>query len=211
MTYPNAYCVKCGTHTDTLQKHTVTLQNQARALRGVCPDCASDVYKILPKGRDFGAKVKMTEGERQRYPDAFCVKCQEHTPTLNPHTVILDNQSRAVTGSCKCCGTEVYRIIGNVKDGRAAGQPMSARNLRAAAASAPLADDVKIRDVHKVHDGPSRVLRPRFAFDAKAGDARRVPITRRVESPRAPSSLSYLFAAGVIVSIVAGFVLIAVF
>ncbi len=116
MSYPNAYCVKCGSHTDTLQKHTVVLQNNARALKGVCPTCETQVYKILPKGKDFGIKVPMTSEEKKKYPDAFCVKCKEHTPTKNAHTVVFDNNSRAVNGSCGKCGSEVYRILGS-KDG----------------------------------------------------------------------------------------------
>jgi hypothetical protein len=116
MSYPNAYCVKCGTHTDTLQKHTVVLQNNARALKGVCPTCETQVYKILPKGKDFGTKVPMTAEEKKKYPDAYCVKCKEHTPTKNAHTVVFDNMSRAVNGSCGKCGSEVYRILGS-KDG----------------------------------------------------------------------------------------------
>jgi len=112
MSYPNAYCVKCGAHTDTLKKHTVLLQNNARALKGVCPACATEVYKILPKGRSFGAtRVPLTEEQQKKYPDAFCVRCQEHTPTANAHTVIFENMSRAVTGSCEKCGAEVYRIL----------------------------------------------------------------------------------------------------
>jgi len=109
--YPNAYCVKCGTHTDTLQKHTVLLQNNARALRGVCASCSSEVYKILPKGVKFKAVEVTTAEEKKKYPDAYCVKCQEQTPTNHKHTVILENNSRAVTGNCKACGSDVYRIL----------------------------------------------------------------------------------------------------
>jgi hypothetical protein len=116
MSYPNAYCVKCGTHTDTLQKHTVVLQNNARALKGVCPTCETQVYKILPKGKDFGTRVPLTAEEKKKYPDAYCVKCKDHTPTRNAHTVVFDNMSRAVNGSCGKCGSEVYRILGS-KDG----------------------------------------------------------------------------------------------
>lgn len=47
--YPNAYCVKCGSHTNTLKKHTVILQSNARALHGTCPDCGSEVFKFLSK------------------------------------------------------------------------------------------------------------------------------------------------------------------
>jgi NAD-dependent SIR2 family protein deacetylase len=111
MSYPNAYCVKCGQHTDTQQKHTVLLQNNARALKGVCPSCATEVYKILPKGIEFAGKAKLTEEDVRKYPDAFCVKCGEHTPTKNAHTVIMGNASRAVNGNCGKCGSEVYRIL----------------------------------------------------------------------------------------------------
>lgn len=111
--YPNAYCVKCGAHTDTLKKHTVVLTNNSRALKGVCASCESEVYKILPKIRAAHAtRAPLTAEERKKYPDAYCVKCQAHTPTTNAHTVMLENASRAVTGSCQSCGSDVYRILG---------------------------------------------------------------------------------------------------
>lgn len=111
--YPNAYCVKCGTHTDTLKKHTVLLTNNSRALKGVCATCESEVYKILPKIKAAHAtRAPLTADEQKKYPDAFCVKCQTHTPTTNAHTVMLENASRAVTGSCQSCGSDVYRILG---------------------------------------------------------------------------------------------------
>jgi len=47
--YPNAFCVKCGKHTDTLKKHTIVLQNNSRALKGVCAACESEVYRVMPK------------------------------------------------------------------------------------------------------------------------------------------------------------------
>jgi hypothetical protein len=119
MSYPNAYCVKCGKHTDTSQKHTVMLQSGARALKGVCQACASDVYKILPKGKAYLSKVPLSSEERRRYPDAYCVKCKTHTPTENQHLVTFENKSRAVTGSCQKCGTEVYRIISPKEQGKA--------------------------------------------------------------------------------------------
>ena len=67
------------------------LQNNARALRGVCQSCESEVYKILPKIKD-APKASLTEEEKRRYPDAFCVRCQAHTPTTNARTVILDKK-----------------------------------------------------------------------------------------------------------------------
>ena len=49
MSYPNAYCVKCGAHTETVGKHTVVLENASRALHGNCPSCGSEVYRIMSK------------------------------------------------------------------------------------------------------------------------------------------------------------------
>ncbi len=48
-----------------------------------------------------------------KYPDAYCVKCQSHTHTVGKHTVVMDNQarSRAMTGSCAKCGSDVYMIL----------------------------------------------------------------------------------------------------
>src|SRR5690606_18708177 len=38
--YPDAFCVKCKTHTPALKGHTVILSNDRRALRGICPHCS---------------------------------------------------------------------------------------------------------------------------------------------------------------------------
>lgn len=110
--YPNAYCVKCGTETETKGKHTVLLANQTRALKGLCAHCTSEVYRIMPKIKAATETAPLTGAEKRHYPDAFCLKCQAHTPTKNAHTVILDNRSRAVTGQCGHCSHDVYRIIG---------------------------------------------------------------------------------------------------
>jgi bacterioferritin-associated ferredoxin len=113
--YPNAYCVKCGTETETSHKHTVLLANQTRAMKGLCSKCTSEVYRILPKIKAATEKAPLTGAEKRYYPDAFCLKCQAHTPTKNAHTVILDNRSRAVTGQCGHCSHDVYRIIGQAQ------------------------------------------------------------------------------------------------
>jgi hypothetical protein len=134
--YPNAYCVKCGTHTDTKNKHTIVLTNSSRALKGVCASCESEVYRVLPKIRAAAATAKpLTADEQKKYPDAFCVKCQSHTPTGKAHTVFLDNNSRAMTGECKSCGSEVYRILGGkgAEAPKAAAAPAAKVSLLAAA------------------------------------------------------------------------------
>lgn len=177
MSYPNAYCVRCGSHTDTLQKHTVVLQNSARALKGVCAKCESDVYKILPKGVAFKEIQPTTAADKKRYPDAFCVRCQKHTPTTNAHTVIMDNNSRAVTGKCQCCGSEVYRII-------------SPNNKKALVKAA--SDDQGVR-----------LLKERLsAFNGN----RNIPVTRRAEDASKSPLWSFLAACCIIAAVVGGFV-----
>jgi hypothetical protein len=50
--YPSSYCVKCKAHTDTLGKHTVLLSNNRRALKGVCPICATETYRLMPEKKE---------------------------------------------------------------------------------------------------------------------------------------------------------------
>jgi len=52
MNYPDSYCIKCKKHTDTLGKHTIMLVNNRRALKGVCPVCATETYRFMPKKDD---------------------------------------------------------------------------------------------------------------------------------------------------------------
>lgn len=52
MKYPDSYCIKCKKHTDTLGKHTIMLVNNRRALKGVCPVCATETYRFMPKKDD---------------------------------------------------------------------------------------------------------------------------------------------------------------
>lgn len=46
-----------------------------------------------------------------KYPAAYCVKCKEYTDASNPHTVLLKNNSRALTGACPRCQSKVYMIM----------------------------------------------------------------------------------------------------
>jgi hypothetical protein len=45
------------------------------------------------------------------YPEAYCLKCHGHTDTENRHTVILSNNSRALTGKCPKCQKQVYKFM----------------------------------------------------------------------------------------------------
>ena len=142
--YPDAYCIKCKTHTDTVGRHTVIMQNGARALHGVCPKCESEVFQIMSKNipaqpakrekpeREISEATKMTsaknhagESSSQKsssggvaavYPDAYCVKCKTTTPALKGHTVILANDRRALRGVCPNCSSEIYKILPRKKD-----------------------------------------------------------------------------------------------
>jgi hypothetical protein len=49
LNYPDSYCIKCKKHTETLGKHTVILGDNRRALKGVCPVCATETYRFMPK------------------------------------------------------------------------------------------------------------------------------------------------------------------
>ena len=188
--YPNAYCVKCGSHTDTQMKHTVLLSSSARAVKGVCPKCSTEVYKIVPKARDFSAvPIDMTKPKApvqkigQKYPDAFCVKCQKHTETLNPKTVVLDNASRAVTGSCKDCGSAVYRIM-------SPSQKAAAKALLESAAGKTAASVV-------AKTTPARVLmRPA---------ERRAPHPAVYAANAGSPQWTYVLATGGIIAIIVGF------
>ncbi len=182
MSYPNAFCVRCGSHTDTLEKHTVVLQNSARALKGVCSKCESAVYKILPKGVSFKEIKKSTPAEIKKYPDAYCVRCQKHTPTSNAHTVIMDNNSRAVTGECHDCGAEVYRIIAQ-------------SNKKA------LVSDRK----PFTEDHNAKMLRSRLAA-LQAAKPKALPITRRAADATRSPAWSFFAACGVIIVVVVSFV-----
>ena len=43
------YCVRCKTRKGISEAKTITLKNGRRAIRGVCPDCGSAMYRILPR------------------------------------------------------------------------------------------------------------------------------------------------------------------
>ena len=45
------------------------------------------------------------------YPAAYCVKCKTHTDTKLKHTVILKNNTRALTGFCPQCQSKVYQFL----------------------------------------------------------------------------------------------------
>lgn len=106
MSLPNAYCVKCRTHTETIQKHTVVLQNNARAMLGVCPVCATENYKILPK-KEF-KRLKTISGVSHK---AYCFKCRDKVMVDYAEAVVFKNGTNALKGCCRECGSDVYKIL----------------------------------------------------------------------------------------------------
>ena len=91
MSYPNAYCLKCGAHTETEQKKTLVLKSNRRALNGLCHKCGHQVYKILPKkveAKKAGPSVKRPPISKQPtseiisiHANNFCRSCRKLTRT----------------------------------------------------------------------------------------------------------------------------------
>ncbi|MFH1857492.1 MAG: DUF5679 domain-containing protein [Candidatus Omnitrophota bacterium] len=44
-----AYCVKCKAKKEMKDAKSVTMKNGRPAMKGVCPDCGTGLYRILNK------------------------------------------------------------------------------------------------------------------------------------------------------------------
>lgn len=44
-----AYCVKCKAKREMKNAKEVMMKNKRRAMKGVCPECGTGMYKILGK------------------------------------------------------------------------------------------------------------------------------------------------------------------
>jgi len=51
----------------------------------------------------------------QTTEQAYCVKCKAKRDIQNPENVTMKNGRAAMKGTCKVCGTKVFRIMGNAK------------------------------------------------------------------------------------------------
>lgn len=66
MSYPSAYCIKCKAHTDTLGRHTIQLSNNRRAMKGICPVCATETYRFMPvKGQKKETELSLISSQRR--------------------------------------------------------------------------------------------------------------------------------------------------
>lgn len=65
MSYPSAFCVKCKSHTDTLGRHTIQMSNNRRALKGVCPVCATETYRFMPEKGTRETQLSLISSQRR--------------------------------------------------------------------------------------------------------------------------------------------------
>lgn len=68
MSYPSVFCVKCKSHTDTLGRHTIQLSNNRRALKGVCPVCATETYRFMPEKGTRETQLSLISSQRKLPP-----------------------------------------------------------------------------------------------------------------------------------------------
>ena len=47
----DAYCVKCKAKKEMKNAKSVTMKNGRPAMKGVCPDCGTGLYRILTKAK----------------------------------------------------------------------------------------------------------------------------------------------------------------
>ena len=121
MSYPDPFCVKCQSHTPVVGSRSVVLRNKARAVRGTCPKCHSEVYRILPKKKDDKVNRHLAEIKPQRFPiDAFqascrCKKCDKKTMALYKVGLLYSSGDRMLEGKCLTCGSVVKRDLVNYR------------------------------------------------------------------------------------------------
>lgn len=85
MSYPSVFCVKCKSHTDILDRHTIQLSNNRRALKGVCPVCATETYRL------------MSEEKGQRETQLSLISSQRRlSPPSSQATAVLSKRSSLV-------------------------------------------------------------------------------------------------------------------
>jgi hypothetical protein len=92
--YPSSYCVKCKSHTDTLGKHTVMLSNKRRALKGVCPVCATETYRLMPEKKEAKAKERPRQLSVVSSTSSSARSPEAGKPEIPIYTQTLDHISR---------------------------------------------------------------------------------------------------------------------
>ena len=46
---PEAYCVKCKYKREMKDPKEVTMKNGRKAMKGICPECGTGMYRIMGK------------------------------------------------------------------------------------------------------------------------------------------------------------------
>ena len=65
MSYSSVFCVKCKSHTDALDRHTIQLSNNRKALKGVCPICATETYRFMPDKGQRETQLSLISSQRK--------------------------------------------------------------------------------------------------------------------------------------------------
>jgi len=53
--------------------------------------------------------------EQSKMEKGYCVKCKASQEMKDEEQVTLKNGRAAVKGKCTCCGTNMFKILGNKK------------------------------------------------------------------------------------------------
>lgn len=121
--YPEAFCVSCRQHTDTQNRHTVVLANQSRALKGYCPKCKNQVYKIMPKKTKPNVSLGKAEAPIRQFhyktslttkgvtAMATCPSCHADQPALFLRAIRNPMGNPVLLGRCNVCKGDVRRTV----------------------------------------------------------------------------------------------------
>ncbi len=94
MSYPSVFCVKCKNHTDTLGRHTIQLSNNRRALKGVCPVCATETYRFMPEKGKSETQLSLISSQRKIVSEKDQAKNKDRDSKPKPE-VQLRSQPRS--------------------------------------------------------------------------------------------------------------------
>ncbi|MFH1317037.1 MAG: DUF5679 domain-containing protein [Candidatus Woesearchaeota archaeon] len=102
------YCVKCSKKVLITNPYKVHFKSGADAIEGKCPKCQTEVFRIIAKHPDTRQK-------------AYCVKCRKKIFINNPKRILMDNNSKAISGECPKCKNKVFKIYEKHPDTRVSG------------------------------------------------------------------------------------------
>jgi hypothetical protein len=100
-----AYCVKCRAKIDIKDPKEVKLKDGRPAVKGTCPICTTNVFRIgaMPTEEAPAEKEESVMTIR-----VYCEACRGHRDMKYPKEVKLKDGRPAVVGSCYVCGTNMF-------------------------------------------------------------------------------------------------------